>query len=86
MRMWADATITAAADVASVMWDDREMSVSDIHPNTFKRCLRRASSDDDQTAEIKVLKLLAKDPSLMGGRNSPGPLDEHGASRHHQTL
>lgn len=86
VRMWADTTVLAAADVASVMWDDREMSVSDIHPITFNRCLRRASSDDGQTAEIKVSKLLAKDVSLRGRRNSAGPLGEHGASRHHQTL
>lgn len=58
---------SADENVASVMSDDREMSVSEIHPITFNRSLRRTSSDDGQTAEIKVSKLLAEDPSLSGG-------------------
>lgn len=46
-----------ALDGASVMSDDREMSASDIHPITFNRRFRHTSSDDGQTAEIKVEKI-----------------------------
>lgn len=49
--------VPAASDAASVMSDDREMSASDIHPITFNRRLRHTSSDDGQTAEIKVEKI-----------------------------
>lgn len=65
--MWADAALPAAANVASVMLDDREMSVSDIHPITFNCCLRRASSDDGQTARDQSYEIAGRRHVIKGG-------------------
>lgn len=72
--------LPAASDVASVMSDDREMSVSDIHPITFNRRLRRSSSDDGQTAEIKVEK-IAGGRCVTRGETGKGKVQVHQGRR-----
>lgn len=62
------------------MSDDREMSVSDIHPITFNCCLRRSSSDDGQTAEIKVEK-IAGGRRVTRGETGKGKVQVHQGSR-----
>lgn len=88
MSMWADATLPAAANVASVMLDDREMSVSDIHPITFNRRLRRASSDDGQTARDQSYEIAGRRHVIKGGGGGrAGRVQVHrGSTEHPHTI